>query len=754
MALSFDNNNSNSQSFNSSSGLSFGTPNNSTSNRPQSDKSDIKFEGSLYTNAKNDLNEIGAGITTLLGGIFGYDQDARKAMVDTFDAVAKDPTQLKQFGDALLSTYNLAIDDIGKMPLGEMVGNVLTGAWKHPITALLDVTSLTGAIGLKLPKSIKKKIKVIDDNSTRIKLAEQVTKDNINLANTGNDFLKQIQTIERKYSPETISRGMQAIETVGFKKAPKELLPVMQDLSKANDTYKQFTSMAGAKIYDDVDFAAKEMLSKEYGVPFSDLDNSNFVKSQAYKEAVQYVKDNDVQPLFHLKPKVHTVDDLAAEKIETNLLERKYGTIDYVDAPKNLAKKAGDFVDKVIRSNTLDSASNLNKKIREYNKLNKTKVKELDTQSSVFSNKFLNELNSELKKTMLAGGTYLGANVLSTTLSILNNFDVNAVAKTFKTLPKFRMVESSEATTPILNYISKINNFLYRPVASVDKYLENIALEYIKNYGIDKAKFLQSTIPSRVVATNPVEVAVKSFVPFGNYPLAAIKETAAHIKGRPVRSFVYNQLPKLGTSVNETVQQQTPGLIEADTTKAIRFDPRENKLIQRSTVVTPIQAANMFLLGQQGDAIQVPLFTFLNKLISGKGDPNVFEVEGKTYRVNNGEITTEQGSFSLLPSLSYIGRQLLGPVQFYNQVVVPLMTDKYVRDEQQLFNRLVNDSQYSNMNAQAQNKVTTAAREKLGKRVAGTYEFNYYKPYIPRRIRRKILQRQMTKRNINDILNN
>jgi hypothetical protein len=754
MALSFDNSNSNSQSFNSSSGLSFGTHNNSTSDRPQSDKSDIKFEGSLYTNAKNDLNEIGAGIATLLGGIFGYDQDARKAMIDTFDAVAKDPTQLKQFGDALLSTYNLAIDDIGKMPLGEMVGNVLTGAWKHPITALIDVTSLTGAIGLKLPKSIKKKIKVIDDNSTRIKLAEQVAKDNINLTNVGNDFLKQIQAIESKYSPEAISKGMQAIETVGFKKAPKELLPVMQDLSKANDTYKQFTSMAGAEIFDDVDFAAKEMLSKEYGVPFSDLNNSDFMKSQAYKEAVQYVKDNDVQPLFHLKPKVHTVDDLAADKIETNLLERKYGTIDYVDAPKNLAKKAGDFVDKVVRSNTLDSASNLNKKIREYNKLNKTEVKELDTQSSVFSNKFLNELNSELKKTMLAGGTYLGANVLSTTLSILNNFDVNAVAKTFKNLPKFRMVELSEATTPILNYISQINNFLYRPVASVDKYIENIALEYINNYGIDKVKFLQSTIPSRVVATNPVEAAVKSFVPFGNYPLAAIKETAAHIKGRPVRSFVYNQLPKLGTSVNETVQQQTPGLIEADTTKAIRFDPRENKLIQRSTVVTPIQAANMFLLGQQGDAIQVPLFTFLNKLISGKGDPNVFEVEGKTYRVNNGEITTEQGSFSLLPSLSYIGRQLLGPVQFYNQVVVPLMTDKYVRDEQQLFNRLVNDSQYSNMNAQAQNKVTTAAREKLGKRVAGTYEFNYYKPYIPRRIRRKILQRQMTKRNINDILNN
>lgn len=41
----------------------------------------------------------------------------------------------------------------------------------------------------------------------------------------------------------------------------------------------------------------------------------------------------------------------------------------------------------------------------------------------------------------------------------------------------------------------------------------------------------------------------------------------------------------------------------------------------------------MFLLGQQGDAIQVPLITFLNKLVSGKGDPNVFEVEGRQYKV-------------------------------------------------------------------------------------------------------------------------
>lgn len=43
------------------------------------------------------------------------------------------------------------------------------------------------------------------------------------------------------------------------------------------------------------------------------------------------------------------------------------------------------------------------------------------------------------------------------------------------------------------------------------------------------------------------------------------------------------------------------------------------------------------------------------------------------------------------------------------------MTDKYIRDEQQLFNQMVDDAQYSNLNARAQKKVTTQAREKLVK---------------------------------------
>ena len=161
----------------------------------------------------------------------------------------------------------------------------------------------------------------------------------------------------------------------------------------------------------------------------------------------------------------------------------------------------------------------------------------------------------------------------------------------------------------------------------------------------------------------------------------------------------------------------------------------------------------MFLLGTQGDAIQIPLVQFLNKLISGKGDPSVFEVNGKQYKVEQGKVRTAQGEFDLLPSLSYIGRSLLGPVQFYNQVIVPLMTDKYIKDETRLLNRMVDESQYASMTSAAKRKVTDNAKEKLGKRVLGTYEYNYYdNKRVSKSIRRKVLRQLKTRKSIDRAL--
>lgn len=735
-------------SFSNTTTNSFNTNTSGPTFGPQPKSEEVKFEGNILGNAREDLQTIGADITTLVGAIFGYDKQARQALVDTFNTIKDDPKQVKMLADAMLSTYNLSVDDFGEMPLGEMVGNVMSGAWKHPITALIDVTSLASAAGVKIPKTIKSKLGKIDDADVRLKLAEEVTKDNVRMSGVGSQFIRDIEAIESKYSPEVISRSMQAIETLGFKNAPKELRECMIDLSKANDTYKQFTSMAGAEMLDDIDLAAKELLAREHKVSFQSLNEwKNLQNTDLYKDVVKYVQENDVRPLFHLKPKVNVGDIVDVDKVETGLLKRAYGTMEYDDAARGLTNKATEFVDKVVRSQTLDSIENVNAKITAYNKLNNTNVKPLEQSRSIWNNTLLNELNSELKKVMLSSGTYLGANVLTTTLSILNNFDVNAFAKTFKNLPRFRMVNLPEAKTPILNLVSRVNNRLYRPIASIDKYLENIATEYINNYGVDKAKFLQSTIPSKVVATDQVQAAIKSLVPFGNYPLAAIKEVSANVTGRPTKALAYNQLAKVGEQLNIQAQQRE-GIQKIDPTKVLRKD-EQDKVIQRSTIVTPIQAANMFLLGTQGDAVQIPIIQFLNKLMSGKGDPNVFVVNGKSYRVVNGKIQTNKGEFDLLPSLAYIGRNLLGPVQFYNQVIVPLMTEKYIKDETKLLNRMVNDSQYSNMTMAAQRKVTDKAKEKLGKRVLGTYEYNYYdESKVSKSIQRNIRRQQVTRRSI------
>ena len=88
-----------------------------------------KFEGNLIQNIGTNALEIGANITTLIGGLLGIDRQASDAIANQVITLIRDPKQgAKDLGDAILSTYNLAVDDFGKMPLGETVGNLLTAA--------------------------------------------------------------------------------------------------------------------------------------------------------------------------------------------------------------------------------------------------------------------------------------------------------------------------------------------------------------------------------------------------------------------------------------------------------------------------------------------------------------------------------------------------------------------------------------------------------------------------------------------------
>lgn len=709
-----------------------------------------QFEGNLIQNIGTNALEIGANITTLIGGLLGIDQQASDAIANQVITMIRDPKQgAKDLGDALLSTYNLAVDDFGKMPLGEMVGNVLTGAWKHPVEAFLDVATLGQLTGVtKGISSMSKARKAAQSRDALVRIAEETTKENIKMGSISQDFVREIDDIARKYDADTIARGMQAVETIGFKNAPRELLGVMQDLTKANDTYKMFTKMAGAEILDDVEFATRELIAKQYGISFEDAGKIKD-NSKLYKDVEKYVVENDIRPLFHLKPDVHeklTLDP-DAPTIQSSLLERKFGSIDYTTAGKDLLSKAEEFANKVDRTFIAKSGARINDKIRKINKATGSNLKELNSSRGIINDRVLNELNGELKKVMLSSGTYLGANIITTTLSILNNFDLDAAIKTFKKLPKYKMIELAEAETPGIKLLSQFNNKLYRPIASVDRWLEQVATRYINEIGSDKYKLLQSTIPSRVVVTNPVLKAIKSLVPFGQYPSAAIQEVAANIAQKPGRTLALTQIEKTGGPINQQIQEESG--IKADPTKALRVN-EQGQTIQRSTVVTPIQAANMFLLGTQGDAIQIPILTFIEKLVSGTGDPHVFEVEGKRYRIDNqGNIQTNKGSFNLLPSLAYAGRSLLGPVNFYNQVIVPIISDKYIKDDTKLFNRMVSDSQFSNLNSNAKMKATENAREKLGKRVLGTYEYRYFdESKISRRVRQKIMRKQMTRQNI------
>lgn len=714
-----------------------------------------KFEGNLIGNSYNNLQEIGARITTLIGGVLGTDKEASDLLYQQAATLIDNPSQgIKDFANAALSTYNLAVDDFGSMPLGEMVGNVLTGAWKHPIDAFLDVTTLGQMAGVgKAVKALKKsKGKIIAERDILVKSAEQVTKENVRAGALAVDFENEIYKISKKYTPEQIGKSLQAIETIGFKNAPRELLNCMQDLTKANDTYKMYTASMGAEILDDVNFATRELISKQYGITFQDA--GKIAKdTDLYKNVEQYVKDNQIKPMFHLSPDL--IKDLtkmdSEDVIKSNLLERKFGTIDYETAGKDFYKKATDFIDKADAALISRSPQRINEKIKAYNKANGTDYKELNVDKSVISSKVLKEINNEMKKTMLGAGTYLGANIVTTTLSILNNFDLKAAIKTFKELPQYRKVKLSEAETPVVRTISKLNNAFYAPVAGVDKLLERISNKYIYNMGEDAWTLMQSTIPSRIAISNPVLNMIKNLIPFGQYPAAAAMEIGAWIKERPGKTFSLNQAQKQGEPLNIAVQEALG--ISPHTESALRKDENGNT-VSRSTVVTPIQALNMFMFGQSGDAVQIPVITFINKLVSGQGDPHVIEVEGRKYRIDNeGNMTTDKGTFNIIPALSYAGRNMLGPVNFYNQVLVPILSDKYIKDDSRLTNKMINDTQYSNLSSNAKSKITDNAREKLAKKLVGTYEYNYYDPdkHTPRRVKMKVKKKYKARQELRRI---
>lgn len=764
-----DNNNNRTMNNNSNSNIYQFGAGSSKSRSSAPNGNNLKFEGNPIENAGQNLQEITARVTTLVGGLTGMDPQARQALKAQGQKLLNEPGEAgKDFANAILSTYKLTLDDFGNMPLGEMVGHILTGAWEHPIDAALDFAPLIGQAGkiakgtvkgaagaakaINSESKVSKFLNFVDDKLGQgdvvTRMAEEVTKDNLRLGMMGQDFIKEIEGISSRYSPSIISKSIQALETVGFKNAPSDLLPCMKELNVANDTYKMFVKNVGAEILDDTDMAVRELIAKQHGISFEDAGKIK-KDTHLYQDLKTYVEENGVRPIFHLEPKIKEV--ISSEPgVKSNILERKFGTMDYKDAGLNLIDKAEKFVDKVIKSNTIDSGLNVNKKIREYNKLNNKSVKELPISSMFSNNKVLNELNSELKKTMLGSGVYLGANILTTTLSILNNFNLKAAINTITDLPKYRLINLAEASTPGLKLLSRVNNITYRPIASVDRWLENVAAKYISEIGLDKAKYMQSAVASRVPITSELEAAVRALVPFGSYPAAAIKETIAHVKDKPLKTQIYNQISKMGQSMNEDIQANyVQGLHEVDPTKAIRND-EEGRLIQRQTIVTPIQAANMFLLGQQGDAVQIPIYNFINNLINGKGDPNVITINGKSYRIKNGQIETNKGKFDIMPSIAYIGRQLLTPVQFYNQVLVPMMSDKFYKDDTKLFNQLVDDSQYANLGSRAQKKITDNAREKLGKKLTGTYEYQYYdENKISKSMKRKVKQQYRLRQQIN-----
>ena len=411
---------------------------------------EFKLEGSLFGNVKRNTGEITAGITSLVGGVLGFDPEARQALMNLGTDLATNPEGYKTLFNMLLSTYNTEIDDFGNLPLGTIVGNMVEGAWQHPVEAGLDIASLGVLSGVpkvvsKLTKNTKfgKSFKQAEEIGKRAELAAEVTKDNLDLNNYGRDLYRAATEIESKYSAKDIGRAMDFMENYGVKQAPKELKPVINDLSRMNDIYKQFAEKAGAQLYDDLDLAALTYMSNQAKIPFEWVDNPKIRETDWYRESYEWAELTGMRPIFHINPKVNIVDADDFKNVESNLLQRKYGNMAYFNAGENLAKKTAKYIDSVVRFKTSNSAKALNDKIDAYNKATNSNIQKLETGENFTGNRFIQELNAEMKKNMLGGGLYLASNIIGTTLAILNNWNGKALKATIKNFVTYQKVNGN-----------------------------------------------------------------------------------------------------------------------------------------------------------------------------------------------------------------------------------------------------------------------------------------------------------------------
>lgn len=239
-----------------------------TFTRPESK---MEQGGTFLENAANNARRIGTGLVNMW-----VNKGEIPQMVLSY--LDSNPNVIEDIGNLVLSSYNTKIEDFGKLPAKQIIGNVLIGVHENPVDFGMDVASLGGT------KLLSKLVKPLE---TGTKVERGIASETAMARRGGETLYSDLDKLKTtaKEKGVNLDEVIEAAET--GKTISKEAKPVLKELRKFSD---------------DFDALAKEMSPETYvGKEGTAITQNILRKRMVTDPAMTYAQvERDIEPMMEL----------------------------------------------------------------------------------------------------------------------------------------------------------------------------------------------------------------------------------------------------------------------------------------------------------------------------------------------------------------------------------------------------------------------------------------------------------------------
>lgn len=738
--------------------------------------------GNLLFNAQQEAKEWGTGLTNIWSSL--RDGSLVPAVTDYFKNTPLKQIPV-DFANAVLEPYNTQVGDFGTKPAKEIALQAAIGAYENPLSFGLDALSLgAGKPVAAAAKGINSKLPInILPSSAATRVEQGLAASGAIVRQDINKLSKQAERL-KKLKEEDLARIVEAAET-GIEVEPR-LQKEFDALKSFSQEYDNLvTKYSPATKVDSKDLAITQKYARDNNVTYQQarrdltpiledikvgkIPSKSSPMTKWVQDAGKLYDEGKIFPVTHGLAEVDKLDKVvdAADRIKAGrFTTREWGNAAYADIAKQLLSPdeflegltkgyVDNYVGQQLLEGKLDFIGDLPKnpkdityisrdtlrtdgirralsnlsdtpKMTDDIPIDKVVARELQKQLSVGGNLtgIMKNMYNTGKSTLLAQGTYLGANALTGVANTLMNSNVHLIddiigaiktkGELSKSLGVHRYDTKNLSSNPVFKKIQQINRATGGAALSrIDKALQNTFAEIAANSKMreskipfnkrvaetsqmDKAKLGQMiTDVRRVALLNSSNSLIPRFAqdaifasnPFWKWVDTATQSSVYMMQKHPwlANILLTDILANIGFD-KEMQNRLNLGVKSDKPYVTYRFDDKTGEIKEMTSEFVPLTTTLKLIAPDKESSFapSIPLFTAIVNASQGKdkyGNPNkrAREIDGaatavigsKRYKVSqNGQIEEISGGYGD-EILATAIRETFGLANLWNRTLAP-----------------------------------------------------------------------------------